>query len=203
MGIHGLKSIKATVASTIFVVALLVFYFVHMRYFRVDVLFFSALLDVVLATALAACLLLVLGYFSVFNVFEKAQLVVIWLMLGYIYAISVPTVIDRSLSFYILEKMQQRGGSLRLDRFEEIFTKEYSREHQLVAVRLTEQQASGTVRINGDCVSLTERGQRLANFSRFFRRYLLPRQRLLMGRYSDELTDPFRHSVKEVDYTCR
>jgi hypothetical protein len=194
MGIQGLKTIKAVVGSTIFVLCLLLFYFVHVRFFRVDVVFFSALFDVVLAAA-AAGLLLALRYFSVFNVFEKAQLVLIWLMLGYIYAISVPTVIDRSLSFYILEKMQQRGGSLRLDRFEEIFTKEYSREHQLVAVRLTEQQASGTVRIDGDCVILTERGQRLANFSRFFRQYLLPRQRLLMGKYTDQLTDPFRQSA--------
>jgi hypothetical protein len=119
-------------------------------------------------------------------------MLVAWGLSGYAFAISVPTIIDRSLSFYMLEKIQQRGGGLRQDRFEQVFTQEYAREHQLVAVRLTEQVASGTVSIEGDCVRLTERGQRLADFSRFFRRHFLPRQRLLMGRYTDALVDPFR-----------
>lgn len=198
-----MKYFKAAVASVAFVLLLLFIYYLHVRYFKVDVVFFSALFDVVLAAALSAGLLLTLRYFAGFNGFEKFQLVLIWLMIGYVYAISVPTVIDRSLSFYILEKMQQRGGAIRIDQFEEIFTKEYAREHALVAVRLTEQQASGTVTIANGCVKLTSRGQRLAQFSRLFRKYLLPRQRLLMGKYTDRLTDPFRNNSSPVAATCR
>lgn len=203
MGVQGLKPLRALLGSAIFLLSLLGFYYVHVRFFRVDVVFYSALFDAAAATAFTAGVLLRLRYFSVFNGFEKLQLAIIWLALGYIYALSVPTVIDRSLSFYMLEKMQQRGGGIRLDRFEDIFTREYSREHQLVAVRLTEQQASGTVVIGNGCVKLTERGQRLASFSRLFRKYLLPRQRLLMGKYTDQLTDPFSQSGDGRSDSCQ
>src|SRR5690606_37013811 len=125
---------------------------------------------------------------------ERGQLLVIWLLLGYAFAISVPTVIDRSLSFYLLEKLDQRGGAIRQERFADLFVEEYLVEHRLVDVRLTEQQASGTVVLQQGCVRLTERGRLLARFSRFYRQQLLPRQRLLLGNYSDALTDPFRHS---------
>lgn len=114
-----------------------------------------------------------------------------------------PTVIDRSLSFYILEKIQQRGGGIQLDSFEQVFTQEYLKEHRLVDVRLTEQQSSGTIMIQDGCVKLTERGKRLASFSRYFRQNFLPKQRLLMGEYTDDLTDPFRNSEKLFNYECQ
>jgi hypothetical protein len=115
----------------------------------------------------------------------------------------VPAVLDRSLSFYILEKLQQRGGGIQQARFAEIFTQEYVKEHRLVDVRLTEQMESGTIKIDNGCVRLTAKGDRLATFSRFFRTHLLPKRRLLMGQYSDDLTDPFRHSATQVDYLCK
>jgi hypothetical protein len=198
-----LKPLRAAVGSIAFLAILLGIYYVHVRFLKVDVLFYSSLLDVIAATAVSAVVLFRWRYLAVFNPFEKFQLLMVWLLLGYIYAISVPTVIDRSLSFYMLEKIQQRGGGLRLDRFEDVFTHEYAREHQLVAVRLTEQQASGTVTISNGCVRLTARGQRLAEFSRLFRRYLLPRHRLLMGQYTDRLVDPFAQGGNGSADACR
>jgi hypothetical protein len=144
-----------------------------------------------------------LGWLRSFSRFEIAQMVCIWLLLGYSFAISVPTVIDRSLSFYILEKLQQRGGGIKLDAFDQVFTQEYVKEHRLVDVRLTEQQQSGTIVIRNGCVLLTDWGQTIATTSRYFRNHFLPKQRLLMGEYSDDLTDPFRNSVKRSDYQCQ
>lgn len=95
------------------------------------------------------------------------QLLVIWLLGAYLFAISIPTVLDRSLSFYILEKLQQRGGGIREDALQQVFTDEYMREHHLIEVRLTEQLQSGTIYIHNGCVKLTDRGERLASFSRF------------------------------------
>jgi hypothetical protein len=188
-------------SSAGYVLLLLALYFAHMRWLRVDVVFYASLFDAVLAAFLAGLALAWLRAFAAFNAFEKGLMVLAWALLGYSFAISVPTVIDRSLSFYFLEKIQQRGGGLRVDRFEAVFTAEYAREHELVAVRLTEQLASGTVTIEDGCVRLTPRGQRLAGFSRFFRRHLLPRQRLLMGRYTDALVDPFR-AGGSMDGSC-
>jgi len=194
---------RALLASLLYLALLAAIYLVHVRFLRVDVVFYAALEDALVATLIATVLLLVLRVFGAFNSFEKVQLVTIWALLGYALAISVPTVLDRSLSFYILEKLEQRGGGIKYSAFENIFAQEYVKEHHLVDVRLTEQLKSGTIQVHDGCVTLTQRGHDLARFSRWFRMNLLPRQRLLLGEYSDALTDPFRHSAPAADYECK
>ncbi|WP_454904894.1 hypothetical protein [Variovorax gossypii] len=198
-----MKLTRAIIASVIFTAILLGIYYFHVNFFKVNVVFYAAIGDGVVAALLTGAILQFFSYFRVFGGFEKLQLIVIWLLLGYSFAISVPTVIDRSLSFYILEKLQQRGGGIKQENFEQVFTQEYVKEHHLVDVRLTEQLQSGTIVINDGCVTLTEKGQLIASFGRFFRTHWLPKQRLLMGKYSDALTDPFRNSVANVNYTCQ
>ena len=198
-----MKYLKLVVATAVYAILLLAIYVLHVRYVPVNVVFYSAILDAVLATTLAITLVATVRWFKVFTRFETLQLCCIWLLLGYSFAISVPTVIDRSLSFYILEKLQQRGGGIKLDAFDQVFTQEYVKEHRLVDVRLTEQQQSGTVEIKDGCVKLTAWGQIIASSSRYFRAHFLPKQRLLMGKYSDDLTDPFRNSVERMDYRCQ
>jgi hypothetical protein len=198
-----MKYLKSLIATALFVVLLLIVYVLHVRYMPVSVVFYSAIADAVLATLLAVFVIATVRWFKVFTRFETLQLCCIWLLLGYSFAISVPTVIDRSLSFYILEKLQQRGGGIKLAAFDDVFTQEYVKEHRLVDVRLTEQQQSGTVEIKDGCVKLTEWGQTIATSSRYFRAHFLPKQRLLMGQYSDDLTDPFRNSVERIDYRCQ
>ena len=203
MGIQAVKISRIVAATALFVLTLLAIYVIHSLYLRVNVVFYSAILDGVVAALICGALLCVLPWFRVLGHVEKAQLIVIWLLLGYGYAISVPTVLDRSLSFYLLEKLDQRGGGIREDAFADVFTKEYMKEDHLVDVRLTEQLESGTIVIQNGCVLLTDKGRRLAQISHFFRNNLLPKHRLLMGKYSDVLTDPFRDSAANVDYRCQ
>lgn len=198
-----MKIARFLAASAIFLVVTCIVYWLHITFFRVNVVFYSAILDGILATVVTGAILWRVKWAAIFGHFERFQMLLIWFLTSYALAISVPTVLDRSLSFYILEKLQQRGGSIRQDKFPEVFTKEYVKEHRLVDVRLTEQLESGTIRIENGCVHLTPKGDRLAGFSRFFRAHLLPKQRLLMGSYSDDLTDPFRHSAEQVDYLCK
>jgi len=193
---------NALLLTIVYVVLLLGIHFLHVRFFSVDVVFYAAIGDAILAAVLTG-LLLLLPALRRFTVTEKVLLVAVWLLGGYSFAISVPTVIDRSLSFYILEKLDQRGGGIRQDAFQDVFTKEYMVEHRLVDVRLTEQESSGTIHIEKGCVLLTDKGRRVAGMSRFYRQHFLPKQRLLLGKYSDDLTDPFRHSRQDVTYQCR
>ena len=193
---------RALVLCLAYAVLLLVVYWAWMRYGRVDVVFYSAIGCAVATAVLMMWPLYHWRIFSGFSPLERLQLLAIWLLAGYAFAISVPTVIDRSLSFYLLEKLQQRGGGIREDAFADVFTKEYLPEHRLVDVRLTEQLQSGTIVIENGCVVLTPRGQRMAHFSRWFRAHWLPRQRLLMGEYTDDLTNPFRNGAAPADYTC-
>ena len=194
--------LRSFAAVIIYGVLLLFTYAIHARYFPVNVVFYSALLDAVIAALALALVLVGVKLFRNFNGNEKVLTFAICLLCGYIFAISVPTVLDRSLSFYILEKLQQRGGGILKDRFAEVFTLEYVVEHRLVDVRLTEQMESGTISIDGGCVRLTPRGERLATFSRYFRQHFLPKHRLLMGAYSDDLTDPFKKSAGQRGYEC-
>ena len=197
-----MKIKKGLIASGIFLILLCVFYIAHVKIFRVNVVFYAAIFDGLLASLVAIGVLFKIRYFSLYNVFEKVQMGAIWILASYAFAISVPTVIDRSLSFYILEKLHQRGGGIWLSSFEEVFTEEYVKEYRLVDVRLTEQQSSGTIVIKDGCVKLTERGKYLASVSSYFRKNFLPKQRLLMGEYTDDLTDPFRESNSRSDYVC-
>lgn len=198
-----MKVLQAFAASLLFLLILFVVYALHINFFNVDVVLYSALMDVLLAASIAATLLAALKVFGRLNAFEKVELGVIWLLAGFAVAISVPTIVDRSLSLYMLEKIEQRGGGIQQARFEEVFTKEFAHEHRLVDARLTEQLTSGTVTIEHGCVKLTERGVHIADASRYFRTHFLPRHRLLMGKYSDVLTDPFRDSPKSFDYGCQ
>jgi len=197
------RYVVALLASVVFVVVLLVVHYVHVTSFRVDVLLYAAILDAVIAIVITVGAFVASRQMKRFSGLECFLLVLVWALVGYAFAISVPTVIDRSLSFYILEKLEQRGGGIKEDRMKDVFTEEYMVEHHLVDIRLTEQLQSGTITIRGGCVRLTEKGERIASLSRFYRMHFLPKHRLIRGGYTDALTDPFRQSASEVDYQCQ
>ncbi len=196
------KILSALAASAMYGGLLCVIYGVHVRFFPVDVVFYAAVLDGVLAVMVAGFLVFLPGCCAVFTSFEKLLLVMVWLLAGYAWAVTVPTVIDRSLSIYILEKLQQRGGALRQEAMKEVFVREYLREHRLVEVRLTEQLESGTILLENGCVILTPKGAGIAAFTRYFRKHWLPKKRLLMREYTDVLTDPFRDSAPTPEAVC-
>ena len=202
MGIQANRFLRATEATTGFVVLTLAVYWAHARWFRVDVVLYSALLDSAIAAAVVALLLWRWRRYEVLDALHKALLVAAWLLLGWSFSISFPALIDRSLSFYLLEKIDQRGGGIRLDAMQSVIDDEFMREYRVLDARLTEQTESGTLRIVDGCVLLTDRGRRTVAFSQFFRRHLLPRHRQLRGRYSDQLTEPLRSGPALAPYSC-
>ena len=187
-------------STLLFIIVFFVTYTIHILKFKVDVVLYSALLDGIISTIIMSFLLFFT--FHVFTKSEKIMLLGIWLLSGYAFAITVPTVLDRSLSFYILEKLQQRGGGIKVEGFSEVFSEEYMAEHRLIDIRLTEQIISGTIEIKNGCVIITNKGDRLATFSRYFRKNWLPKNRLIAGTYTDELTDPFKKSKEKYEYRC-
>lgn len=198
-----MKLIAALLLTGLFVALLALFYVLHVWYVPVSVVLYGALVDAALA---AIATLVVMALFRrrlPFTGFERVLLACIWLLGGFAFAITIPTVLDRSLSFYILEKLQQRGGGIREAELEQVFVTEYIPEFRLMDVRLTEQLNSGTVTIEDGCVRLTPRGELLAGLSRFFRLNLLPKQRVLDGVPTDALVDPFANSPKvPMGYEC-
>lgn len=199
-----MKFLSALLLTAFYIAALLIIYVVHAWYLPVNVVFYSATLDAVVATVIAALIMFLSRLGAILSHLEKVLLIVIWLLGGYAFAISVPTVLDRSLSFYILEKLEQRGGGIKQSRMADVFIHEYVPEARLVDVRLTEQVQSGTVVIEDGCVKLTEWGSRVARFSRWFRKTFMPKNRLLAGQYTDVLTEPLASSQKgKIGYECQ
>jgi len=187
----------------VFAISLAVIYVIHSWFINVDVVFYSAIADGVLAAVVTLIVASTFKWFRSFSGFEKLQTFMICLLLGYGFAISVPTVVDRSLSMYILEKLQQRGGGIQLAAFDAVFKDEYVKEHRLVDIRLTEQLQSGTIVIVDGCVKLTDWGRVVAQSTSWFRQNLLPKNRLIGEVYSSDLTMPMRSSVERQDYLCK
>lgn len=198
-----MKYLKFFTLIFVFAIALMAIYVIHSRFFKVDVVFYSAIADGVLAALVTLIVASTIKWFGIFSIFEKLQIFLICLLLGYAFAISVPTVIDRSLSMYILEKLQQRHGGIQLAAFDVVFKEEYMKEHRLVDIRLTEQQQSGTIVIENGCVKLTDWGQFVAKTTTWIRQNLLPKNRLIGDTYSSDLTSPMRNSTERTDYLCR
>lgn len=175
----------------LYCVLLLAVYMLHVHFLPVQVILYSAVLDAVIAAVLTLLVAVLFRHQLRFSGFEMTLSLLVWLLGGYAFAISGPTVLDRSLSFYILEKLQQRGGGILLDRIGEVFTSEYLPEFRLVDVRITEQVQSGTIVLDKGCVRLTPRGAAIASLSGALRGVALAQHRLLMGTYTDALTRPF------------
>lgn len=198
-----MKYLKFLSLMLVFAASLAVIYVTHSWFFKVDVVFYSAIADGVLAAVVTLIVAFTVKWFKIFTTFEKLQTFVICMLLGYGFAISVPTVVDRSLSMYILEKLQQRGGGIKLAAFDSVFKDEYMKEHRLVDIRLTEQQQSGTIVIENGCVKLTEWGRFVADSTTWLRQNLLPKNRLIGDEYSSDLTTPLKKGGERQDYLCQ
>jgi len=188
-----MKYLKMLLGMGLYIVILSCVWLIYVNYIEVDVVFYSALWAAVISVVIHAVIVHLLPVLGSLSRFEKNEHLISCALIGYILAISLPTVIDRSLSFYILEKLQQRGGEIELNSFEQVFTQEFMKEYRLVDVRLTEQLESGTIQIQNGSVKLTEKGNNIASFGQMFRRNFLPKHRLLMGTYTDDLTNPFKN----------
>tara|TARA_B100000965_G_C19480968_1_gene708495 strand:+ start:483 stop:1097 length:615 start_codon:yes stop_codon:yes gene_type:complete len=183
-------------------VILLSVYFVHINFFEVKVILYSAILD----SFIALFIFFAFSFFYksiIINSFEFILIMIICILFGYSFSISLPTVIDRSLSFYFLEKIEQHNGAINKTSMKDIFINDYIDEYKLIEVRITEQLESGTIQIDDSCIYLTRRGYMVAKFSNFFRKNFLAKNRLILEEYSDQLTDPLRRSQINNEYLCQ
>jgi hypothetical protein len=167
------------VAFILFFLILVGIYLVDIHLLKVDVVLYSAIGCGVLATAATSILLVTFSFFRRFNGFEKTLLTLIFALVSYILAISIPTIIDRSLSIYMLEKLADTPNGILKKEFTELVIHEYLENYNAVNIRLIEQLKSGTILIdeNGR-IYLTSDGQKIVKFSHFFKSYFLSKNRM-------------------------
>ncbi len=167
------------IASMLFFLILVGIYLLDIYLLNVDVVLYSAIGCGVLASAITGILLVTAPFFRRFNGFEKTLLTLIFVLVSYILAISVPTIIDRSLSIFMLEKLAETPNGILKKEFSEIVIHEYLENYNAVNTRLIEQLKSGTILIdeNGR-IYLTSDGQKIVKFSHFFKSYFLSKNRM-------------------------
>lgn len=197
------KWIELTCLSGAYGLAFILINYLHFQLVPVSVILYACLWD-----ALIAGLLVFVPYGvwrlktgpllpTEFGLVSFASFLLVML-----YAVMGPTVIDRSLSIYIVEKIDYRGGQVSERAMPEIILTEFMNEYQVADVRMTEQVTSRTVDIQDGCIRLTKRGKRLAGFTRFFRENFLPKRRTIAGVESDALTRPYIDAPVLVPYEC-
>ncbi|MCW1776913.1 hypothetical protein NB693_21270 [Pantoea ananatis] len=71
---------KAALSTVLYIVVLLLLYYVHMRYFKVNVVFYASILDGVIAVVLVGGGLWLAKVFKSFTTLEVLQLLAIWLL---------------------------------------------------------------------------------------------------------------------------
>ena len=196
------KFILLALSIFLYLSIFLAIYLVHINFFEVQVILYSALLDSSIALIIFAAISLSAKDKLNINFFESILIMLLLTLIGYSLSLSLPTVIDRSLSFYFLEKIEQHNGSIEKASMRDIFINDYIDEYKLVEIRITEQLESGTIQLDGSCISLTNRGYLIAKFSNFFRKNLLANNRLILDEYSNHLTNPLGNSDVNKEYLC-
>ena len=197
------KLIEIALLAAAIGIVFLILNWAHFQWLPVSVILYACVVDAAFAT-IAVLLAYRLFWWprTSLSPTEAALTAIAANLLVLLYAVMGPTVIDRSLSIYIVQKIDMRGGEVAQAAMPDIFVKEYMPEFRLVDVRLTEQVNSGTVTIEGGCIRLTGKGRTLSRFAGFYRRNFLPQRRSLMGEITDQLTDPFKGAKQVVDTTC-
>jgi len=194
--------LKLLIPASLYVLLFLIVYLIHVNFLEINVIFYAAIFDAVLSLILFAIIFFLTKWPNYYNGLEILQSFIIFLLIGYSLSISLPTVIDRSLSFYILEKISAHNGSIKSSAMRDIFINDYIKEYKLVEVRITEQVESGTIEVQEGCVNLTSKGKLIASFSSYFRKNFLAKKRLLLDEYTDVLTDPLKSSTLNSEYLC-
>lgn len=194
--------LKLLIPVSLYVLLFLAVYLIHVNFFEINVIFYAALFDAALSLLLFAIIFFLTNWPNYYNALEISQSFIIFLLIGYALSISLPTVIDRSLSFYILEKISAHNGAIKSSAMRDIFINDYIDEYKLVEVRITEQVESGTIEVQDGCVNLTSKGEFIASFSNYFRKNFLGKKRLLLDEYTDVLTDPLKNSTLNTAYLC-
>jgi len=79
-------------------------------------------------------------------------------MLVYSFHITLPTIIDRSISLFLLSRMEGSGSGVPVDKLQELFLNGYVNNYSAICRRLDEQVLSGNIYFKDNKYYLSENG---------------------------------------------
>lgn len=87
-------------------------------------------------------------------------------MIVYSFHITIPTIIDRSISLYILSRMDGRTSGIKFEELQQSFLEGYVNGHNAVCRRLDEQLVTGNIRFEEESYYITPNGARVMDLLR-------------------------------------
>ena len=134
----------------------------------------ALLIDLTIEMAVSA-----LVAFAVVGVWRRASFQpvtqLVWLGLtlsiGMLYLLLIPTVLDRSLSVYMLSQLQHETP-VNSDALASTVQANYFDDYNVITTRLIEQSVSGNIQVDGDHVLITPRGEGIVTLTENYRKLL-------------------------------
>lgn len=100
---------------------------------------------------------------------------IVWFALtvsaGSLYVVAVPTVIDRSLSIYILSKLELHQA-VTAEELGRSVQQDYFADYDVIPTRLEEQQISGNVASVNGSLAITVQGSRIVALTTWYKKLL-------------------------------
>ena len=150
---------------------------IHFHFFNPQVILYSLLFDLIVSLMIVVISLVIINktfflyknaLFTLFFLISTSQALVI-------YAFVVPTAIERSLSVYLLERLESSQGMLSISDFNNIAEHDYFNDMSVIETSIDEQVSTGSIVIIDNKVVITDKGKRLVKIFSFVKRYLLPK----------------------------
>ena len=146
------KFIHYFLSCLLILVIFAVVHIVHFRILKPEVVLKACIIDIVISCFVGSLLYLMLLKNDVFVIFSA--LVTMTLGLA-IYAILVPTMVDRSLSVYMLVYLDESvDGSLTKDQLKNMLINE-----TILEKRIAEHERAGAISVDGEKITLTKKGR--------------------------------------------
>jgi hypothetical protein len=172
---YGMKKINTFfVGLFIYIVLMLFCCLVSLRFLMFSVTLYGSIFGSFVAALISLLILGKLKFFRIFSSFEKYLIISIFLLVGYSYSITIPTIIDRSLTIYMLGELKNSPSGIEKAKLEQDLTDSYIRDYQLIPTRILEQIVSGTITVENNCIKLTRTGMYIAEISQFYKNLFLP-----------------------------
>lgn len=162
---------RSVVLICVFSAVIFVFYYAFLRFFGGGRLFYDGLIAILLAVVVISVSLTISSKLGLNAArFDRTREEICSALLAasflvYAFHITLPTIIDRSISLFVLSRMDNSNG-LTVEEMQHSFLNGYVSGHDAVCRRIDEQLGSGNIRRTGDRYVITPRAEWLLVFLR-------------------------------------
>lgn len=133
--------------------------FIIFKFDITGVVFYNSILATIIFTSLYAF------YKYKTSVLNKniLNIIIIIFLSGFIWSITVPTIVDRSLSIFLLRSVEKNNNSgIKLSTLEKNII-HYINEYKVLDVRINEQLKSGNIKVINEKIYISNQGKLLLN----------------------------------------